>query len=276
VDAEQGRPGWGKEASFLLPAWGALEGLHWLLALLLPRPLSSLAFLAALLVITRRFLASEGLPSRDAGLTPGLRWGAHYLAGFLAGCAVIGAAAALAFAAGGFRLAAAPTGGPAALARGALAYLVPALNEELLYRGFLFQRLARSRGPGAALAALSFLFAAAHLANPGMAGARAAQAFLNILLAGVLLGLGRLATRSLALPMGLHLGWNWAQGSLFGFGVSGIHAEGRFAPVLRPGLDWLTGGPFGLEGGLACTLATVAACWLFALLAFRRGPGETY
>ena len=78
-----------------------------------------------------------------------------------------------------------------------------------------------------------------------MAGATRAWAGLNLVLAGVLLGLCYLRTRSLALPMGLHLGWNWTQGSLLGFGVSGLPSGGWWTPVYHGRPLWLTGGRSG-------------------------------
>jgi hypothetical protein len=94
-----------------------------------------------------------------------------------------------------------------------------------------------------------------HWGNPGMHGATKIWATVNIALAAVLLGLCYLRTRSLALPIGVHLGWNWAQGSLLGFGVSGTtDIKGLWTPVFHSKPEWLTGGAFGLEASLVCTL----------------------
>ena len=135
------------------------------------------------------------------------------------------------------------------------------LAEELLFRGYLFQRLESGLGAGPALGLLGLLFAALHWGNPGMAGLTRAWASLNIALAGILLGLCYLRTRSLALPIGLHLGWNWTQGSLLGFGVSGIHHPGWWTPVWHGRPAWVVGGSFGLEASLICTVVCAAACF---------------
>ena len=77
--------------------------------------------------------------------------------------------------------------------------------------------------------------------------------------AGVWLAVAYLRTRSLWFPLGVHWAWNWALGSLFGLPVSGIN---DLAPhPLLHGTDlgpaWLTGGSYGIEGGLACTITLI-------------------
>lgn len=137
---------------------------------------------------------------------------------------------------------------------GAWLFLAVAFREEILFRGYAFQRLVDAVGSWAALALASLYFAYAHWNNPGMAGATKIWATVNIALAGVLLGLCYLKTRSLALPIGVHLGWNWAQGSLLGFGVSGMELDGVLRPVFHARPPWLTGGAFGLEASLPCAV----------------------
>ncbi len=97
-----------------------------------------------------------------------------------------------------------------------------------------------------------------------MAGATRGWASLDIAIAAVLLGLCYLRTRSLAMPIGLHLGWNWTQGSLLGFGVSGLPSHGWWMPVVHCRPHWLTGGSFGLEASLPCAIVGAAACLVLA------------
>jgi len=229
-----------------------------------PRAAYPAGLCAVLLLASWLFLTLEARPLRSLGLRLGAAWARDYGKGLLAGMAVILLTAALLFLLGGFHLARNPASGAGTLASGAVLYLVPAVNEELGFRGYLFQRLEWGLGTWGGLALLSLLFATAHLGNPGQAGALRLLAFVNIFLAGVLLGLAYLGTRSLALPMGLHLGWNWTQGTLLGFGVSGTSATGLFSPTLWNLPPWLTGGAFGLEGSLACTLVCGLACLLMA------------
>jgi membrane protease YdiL (CAAX protease family) len=150
---------------------------------------------------------------------------------------------------------------------GALFFLAVALFEEGVFRGYLLQRLTRGAGFFIAQVVMAILFALAHWGNPGMHGATLALATVDICLAGVLLGFCWKRTGSLALPVGLHLGWNWAQGSLLGFGVSGTDPAGFFKPIFTAGKpEWMSGGAFGLEAGLpdiiVCVLA-ILAIWMW-------------
>jgi hypothetical protein len=92
-----------------------------------------------------------------------------------------------------------------------------------------------------------------------MTGATAFWASLDLALGAILLGLAWLRTRSLALPIGLHLTWNWAQGSLLGFGVTGIDQQGWWQPVFTGRPQWLTGGEFGPEASVVAVCVDAVA-----------------
>ncbi len=210
-------------------------------------------------------LAAERRPLLSVGLVPDRRWALEFLAGVAAGLGVILLTALLVRGAGGFRWTRNPAAHPAALLASAWLYLAVAFNEELLCRGYPFQRLVQGLGPWGGQILFALLFAAMHWGNPGMTGATRVWATLNIGLAAILLGLAWIRTGSLALPIGIHLGWNWTQGSLLGFGVSGTtDGPGLLAPVFRGRPEWLTGGAFGLEASLPCTLVCAAAILLLA------------
>ena len=166
---------------------------------------------------------------------------------------------------GGFHWERAANIGARQLLTAAAMFLGVAFNEEMMARGFPFQRLVEGAGPWVGQLVFAGLFALMHWGNPGMHGAIKAWATLNIALAALLLGFCYLRTQSLALPIGVHLGWNWAQGSLLGFGVSGTtSAPGAWTPVFHGKPEWLTGGAFGLEASVLCTLvcgAAVLALW---------------
>ena len=215
---------------------------------------------AAFLGLTWACLELEGLPLGSVGLRLDRRWARLFLLGALGGCGLMGLMALGAYLGGGFHLARNPQAGLGTLLAGAWLFLAVAFSEELLFRGYLFQRLCQGIGPWPAQLLVAILFAAVHWSNPGMAGATRAWASLDLVLAGILLGLCYLRTRSLALPIGLHLGWNWAQGVLLGFGVSGMPSAGWWTPVFHGGTAWLTGGRFGLEASLPCALVAAAAC----------------
>jgi membrane protease YdiL (CAAX protease family) len=143
-------------------------------------------------------------------------------------------------------------------------FLALGIFEELIFRGYAFQRTVRRLGGFLALLLFALLFVAAHLGNPGMEGSTRAWASLNICISSVLLGLAWMRTKSLALPIGIHVGWNWAQGGILGLGVSGGKSAGFFAPVYHGAPKWMTGGDFGLEASLPTAVVALIACALLA------------
>ena len=206
------------------------------------------------LLLSWLFLVLEGRPLASIGLRLGRRWGLQCLAGMAGGFLLMVSVALVVRGLDGFHWVVATDGGFAALGSGAWLFLLVALREELLFRGYAFQRLLEEAETWPALGLMSLYFAYAHWGNPGMTGLIRYGASLNIALAGVLLGLCYLKTRSLAMPIGLHLGWNWTQGSLLGFGVSGSQPGSLLAPVFHDRPLWLTGGSFGLEASLPCAI----------------------
>ncbi|MCB1574545.1 MAG: CPBP family intramembrane metalloprotease [Xanthomonadales bacterium] len=192
----------------------------------------------------------RGEPLASIGLRPGRRWLAEFVAGGLLGMLMMTAIVGLIVLAGGVRLQLEPARDAAILGHGAYLFLCVALYEEILFRGFLFQRLVDGAGVWIAQLTLAALFAFGHWGNPGMHGGSEWIASLDLALGAILLGLAWLRTRSLALPVGLHFGWNWMQGHVLGFGVSGFDYRGWFHPVFTGQPSWLTGGEFGPESSV--------------------------
>lgn len=212
----------------------------------------------------------EGRSFRDLGFRLGPRWLGELAAGAIGGILLILLTALLVKGLDGFHWERAAAVGPRHMLVAALMFLGVGFNEEIMSRGFPFQRLVEGAGPWAGQLVFAALFALMHWGNPGMHGATKAWATVNIGLAAILLGFCYLRTRSLALPIGVHLGWNWAQGSLLGFGVSGTtDIKGAWTPVFHGKPEWLTGGAFGLEASAVCTLV----CGL-AILALWRWKGS--
>ena len=132
-----------------------------------------------------------------------------------------------------------------------------ALAEELLFRGFIFQRLIVGLGQLPAQLIMAGYFLLTHLNNPGMAGEVKVLASINIFIASLVFGLVFIRTKSLAMPLGLHFMANLVQGGVLGFGVSGTDQSGLLKPVFSEAPVWLTGGQFGLEAsifGLICVV----------------------
>ncbi|CAN5637129.1 MAG: CPBP family intramembrane metalloprotease [Pyrinomonadaceae bacterium] len=202
----------------------------------------------------------EGLHWPSLGLSLHVGWFRHLLVGSAIGIASIALAAAIATAGGGLRFTLTTAGIFPQIAKtlvlSGVLFIVAALAEEALFRGYPLQTLTRARLAVLGILLTSVPFAAVHLQNPNVAQG---FTFVNTALAGVWLATAYLRTRSLWLPLGVHWAWNWALGSLFGLPVSGIT---RIAPhpVLQGtdlGPAWLTGGSYGIEGGLACTITLV-------------------
>jgi membrane protease YdiL (CAAX protease family) len=137
--------------------------------------------------------------------------------------------------------------------------LVVAAIEETIFRELLLGYLRRPLGVPLALGLSSLAFAVLHAWNANATPLAVA----NLAVAGVLFGLGYLVGRGLALPIGLHAAWNWFEGSVFGFPVSGSTRDSVLT-VAVGGAEWATGGAFGPEGGLvglAAMLLTGLVLW---------------
>jgi len=223
--------------------------------------ISCLAAILATWVCT----AIERVPIQSVGLFIGRQWFKECLWGTLLGFMIMAVTALMVRALGGFFWGWDPQGGVLSSLLGIPFFLLVAVHEETVFRGYPFQRLVSSLGAWSTLALFAVIFAFIHWNNPGMSGATKVWASLNIALAGVLLGLCYLKTQSLALPIGVHLGWNWTQGSLLGFGVSGTEARGLLVPVFNAKPLWLSGGKFGLEASLPCTVVCTLAILLLLL-----------
>ncbi|WP_395700234.1 lysostaphin resistance A-like protein [Aquabacterium sp.] len=215
-----------------------------------------------LLLVTWICLRLRRQPLSGVGLRLDATWLRHVVCGVALGTAELLVVSALIYLAGGVRFELDPARGLAALGHGLWFFAWGAVLEELLFRGFVFQRLVDGIGAPMALLLAGLLFALAHLNNPGMQGSTLAWATLDNALGAILLGLAYLRTGSLALPMGIHFGWNWTQGSLLGFDVSGLAQAGWLAPHLLDKPQWMSGGSFGPEASVFAVVVDALAVLL--------------
>jgi membrane protease YdiL (CAAX protease family) len=139
----------------------------------------------------------------------------------------------------------------AELGSGALFALSTAVLEEILFRGYLFRLLSAAMGTWIAVLLTSVLFGAAHAANPG---ATLFSSFAIAMEAGVILAGAYAATGRMWLPIGLHLGWNFAESAIWGMSVSGIATTGSVARGNLSGAPILTGGAFGPEASIIAVI----------------------
>ena len=217
--------------------------------------------------VFRRFLDGRTLRSLGLGRTAG--WARDVFAGLLLGTVLMGLIFVAEWAVGwltveGFSWQAYS---PALLLGRLLAYLLislgVALYEELAFRGYILQNFRADWGVFAAVVVSSVLFGILHGLNPNVT----LLALFNIFLAGVVLAVCYLVTRSLWLPMAFHFSWNFVQGPILSFPLSGLTTTGLLLTSVE-GNPLLTGGDFGPEGGLLGTTALCVA--LMTLWAWRR------
>jgi membrane protease YdiL (CAAX protease family) len=132
------------------------------------------------------------------------------------------------------------------------ATLLPAaFFEELFFRGYAFSVLRRAMGWKTALVVTSVAFGFVHSWNPGAD----AEAILAVVVAGFFLGGILLATRSLYAAGAAHFAWNWVMAVALHIEVSGLSSPYPDYRTIETGPDWLTGGRWGPEGGLAAVAA---------------------
>jgi CAAX protease family protein len=191
-----------------------------------------------------------------AGLRP--RW---LLIGLAAGTLAILVPCALLIAAGRFSFDRQPAEVVSwwSAARSALFILAPAaLAEELAVRGYLLTTLVEGVGAPFAVAITSVLFAILHLLNPD-------PTFLStgmVALAGLFLAVIRLTTGSLWAAWVAHLAWNLVQAVVLHAPVSGLPLATPGYRLVDRGPVWVTGGPWGPEGGLAAAAGMLVATFL--------------
>jgi membrane protease YdiL (CAAX protease family) len=218
----------------------------------------------------------EGLPFKALGWVFNKTWLKDYLLGMILGITTIAFAAILAMPVGGISFSFNQTSDLNSIlltiATSFAVFFIAAAFEEVLFRGYVLQTLARANLAWLGILLTSLPFAIVHMNNPNAS----LISSLNTGLAGVWLGLAYLKTRSLWLAFGLHLAWNWFQGAFFGLPVSGL-SQMTPNPLLQSadhGPTWLTGGEYGVEGGIVCTIALIASTAIIWYLPIFRATEE--
>ncbi|MCY7050185.1 CPBP family intramembrane glutamic endopeptidase [Streptococcus parasanguinis] len=146
-------------------------------------------------------------------------------------------------------------------------WLLQGGTEEVATRGWLLTRIATRTNLPLAIAISSSLFGILHMGNAGVTF----LSVLNIILDGVLAGLLFIYTDSIWLVVAQHGTWNYVQGNLLGFQVSGTGADASiFNFTMGSGPDWLTGGEFGAEGSIITTLVLLVSLVIVYCLGERK------
>ncbi|MDI9366247.1 MAG: CPBP family intramembrane metalloprotease [Flavobacterium sp.] len=131
--------------------------------------------------------------------------------------------------------------------------VVIAFIEEISMRGYVLKNLMQSMNKWVALTLSSLVFALLHLGNADIT----IIAFVNIFIAGILLGINYVYTKNLWFSILLHFSWNFFQGPIFGYRVSGMFMGKSFIKQIAQGYNMVSGGNFGFEGSIICTILQV-------------------
>lgn len=143
----------------------------------------------------------------------------------------------------------------------AIVLMMVAIGEELVFRGYVLRNLMKSLNKWLALVASACLFTAVHATNPDVL----AISLINTFLGGMVTGITFIYSRNLWLPIAFHFTWNFVQGPVYGFKVSGL----QFNSILlleTSGEDAISGGSYGFEGSVVCTvllcIALIPWCYM--------------
>jgi membrane protease YdiL (CAAX protease family) len=228
-------------------------------ALLVGAAILSVAMIAAYryLVGVTEHRATHELAAAGAARNLGL--------GIAAGMALFGLVYGIIYLAGGVSFHG--FGGWAGLATALAIGIASAVGEELVFRGVLYRLLEEGTGTTFALVASAAVFGLIHAGNHG------ATLLSTVAIAaesGVLMCLAYSATRTLWVPIGLHFGWNFTEGGIFGAAVSGGHYSGLVASSLS-GPATLTGGEFGPEASLPAIMVCIPVSLILVFVVVRAG-----
>jgi len=197
-------------------------------------------------------------------------------AGFAIGCALFTATICAIALFGAYR--ATGFGEPIAVVVALLMAIGAGAIEEIVFRGVVFRLLEEWGGTTVGLAASALLFGGLHCLNPQATLLGVAAI---VLLGGIMLAAAYVLTRRLWLPIGIHAGWNFAEGGIFGVPTSGFATKGLLVGELG-GPVWLSGGSFGPESSIVAVVVCLAAAAVllrraaqrdrFVAARWKRGP----
>lgn len=148
-------------------------------------------------------------------------------------------------------------------------FVFVAISEEIFLRGYILSNLMASFNKYTALIISAFIFSLLHAANPGFT----LISMLSLFIAGLLFGLPYIYTKSLWFPIALHFSWNFFQGTIFGFNVSGKDTYSVITIKENAATIW-NGGSFGFEASIICMLFQLIALFIVFLIFKNRASGE--
>ena len=191
----------------------------------------------------------------------------HYLSGLFAGAALFAVTVLICLLSGAVSIEAAGSISAGYILLFFLAFLVQGMSEEVLCRGYFLVSLTNRNSVLLAVIMNSLLFSLLHFFNPNVTF----LALFNIFLFGAFCSLYMLYFNNIWGVCALHSAWNFVQGNIFGSNVSGMTFGSRLLNMSPlAGYDWLSGGTFGIEGGIAMTIVLAAGIVMFVSLLLKR------
>ena len=150
-------------------------------------------------------------------------------------------------------------------------FIFVAISEELFLRGYILCNLMASFNKFIALIISSIIFSLMHAANPGFS----LLSMVGLFVAGLFFGLAYIYTKSLWFPIALHFSWNFFQGTIFGFNVSGKDTYSLIATKENSFTIW-NGGNFGFEGSILSILFQIFAIAVVFIIFKKRLVNENF
>ena len=187
------------------------------------------------------------------GFSRNTGWIKEIVFGFVAGVALLGAVFLILLVTGNIQIDSIEFH-PGSLATNLIVFLFVGFNEEMITRGYLMGSIKKLSNKVFALVLVAVLFSLMHIFNDNFS----LVPFLNIFLAGILLGVVYVYTERLWFAISLHFTWNFFQGPVFGSQVSGNVTDGTFIQLTKTGNPLITGGDFGFEGSVLMTFLMIA------------------
>ena len=132
-----------------------------------------------------------------------------------------------------------------------LLFMTVGVGEEIIFRGIIFRQIDERWNTWTALIVSALLFGFMHLPNQGATWWSSLAIAIE---AGLMLAAAYKWSGTLWLPIGIHWAWNYAQGNIYGYAVSGTDAGDSLLTATVNGPDIITGGPFGPEASIIAVM----------------------
>ncbi|MBL9161511.1 MAG: CPBP family intramembrane metalloprotease [Planctomycetaceae bacterium] len=212
-----------------------------------------LATSSGTLLLTYLFVRWDGVTAQDVGIAPDRRSVIRLVAGFTIGLVLVAINTLAMWSTGHVTWVRAPAPSHSDAAMTLVAFVLLASREELAFHGYPLRRLECSFGLGVAQAVVALVFALEHVAG----GAGWVNAFLGSGIGALLFGMAAIASRGLAMPIGLHAAWNvgdWIRG--------GKDSSGLWRPIVEQ--EYASSvGMAGMGSYIAVFLMTTFGLWMW-------------